>query len=167
MGQMDLMTGEVPASDIPIPHALASLGLTMEDLAALARGGFVAAEFRHLAGPYYKLRWRRDRQQHVRYLGRDPARAVAVRAALEDLQQPLRLSRELARRVKEARRRLQGVKQMLASHLAGHGIHYHGYMSRQCGRQGEEAASSKSIGDKGRGLCTPSSTVGLEGTRHG
>ena len=55
--------------------ALARLGLGPADRAALARQGFVAAEWRRRGGrrwgPYFKLRWRRGGVQRVRYLGRE------------------------------------------------------------------------------------------------
>ena len=54
---------------------LAGLCLAAEDLRALARQGFVAAEWRGGRGPYFKVRWRVGGRVRVRYLGRDPGRA--------------------------------------------------------------------------------------------
>ena len=89
---------------------LAGLHLAAEDLRALARQGFVAAEWRGGRGPYFKVRWRVGGRVRVRYLGRDPGRAARARAALEAMQWPLRAARLLARLLGEARRRLRDAK---------------------------------------------------------
>ena len=118
-----------------LPTALAALALPAEDLEALTRQGFVAAEPRRRGGrplgPFFKLRWRRSGRQRVRYLGKDPARADAVRAALEGLRRPVRLARQAARLLAEARKRLRQVKQALAPRLAAGGLHLHGYEARR------------------------------------
>ena len=53
---------------------LADLGLTEQDYGALAQQGFVSHEYRGIAGPYYKLRFRLAGQQCTRYLGSDQPR---------------------------------------------------------------------------------------------
>ena len=77
-----------------------------------------------------------DGRQRVLYLGRDSTRAEEVRAALEELRVPLRLARWLSLQMKEARRGLQEVRDMVAPHLAVHGLHYHGYAARGRVRRG-------------------------------
>ena len=66
------------------PDPFAGLRLTAADRNALARQGAVVAEYRSRQGrrwgPYFKLRWRHDGRQQVRYLGRDPALAKSIRA---------------------------------------------------------------------------------------
>ena len=96
----DQLAVERPATGQPavrsledrFPH-LASLNLHAGDWAALARQGFVAAE-RRGDRYYFKLRFRRQAAQIVRYLG-SAARANAVRAELEVLQADTRGQREL------------------------------------------------------------------------
>src|SRR5262249_19393729 len=116
-----------------------------DDQRALARQGFVAAEFRgrggRRQGPYFKLRWRQDGRQRVRYLGREGGRAEQVRAALADLQRPLRLAREIAGLMAEARGRLRHVKQLVEPGLASRGRYFHGYTAR---REGQPAANQQS-----------------------
>ncbi len=113
---------------------LGSLGLPENVHQALARQGFVAAEFRGEGstrrGPYYKLRWREGRRQRVKYLGRDPALAERIRAAVEYLQRPRRLIRMALRLIVEARRGLRRAKDSLQSRAATCGRKYHGYTSR-------------------------------------
>ncbi len=71
---------------------LLRLGLTRNDIAALRRQGFIAAEYcvrgGRRFGPYFKLRWRCGGRQRVRYLGRDCRLAEAVAAAVKQLQEP-------------------------------------------------------------------------------
>jgi hypothetical protein len=110
---------------------LASLKLSPEDMQALARQGFVAVEFRDHRGPYYKLRWRRGGRQCVRYLGSDPDRAQQVRAALDALQAPHRIGRQVVRLLAEARKRLLEMKRSLTPLAATRGLHYHGYTLRR------------------------------------
>jgi hypothetical protein len=130
---------------------LAGLGLAAEDLRALARQGFVAAEARRGRGPYYKLRWRRGGRQRVRYLGRDPGRAARARAALEALQRPLRAARLLARLLGEARRRLREARRLLTPRAEARGLRYHGYTARRpAPRAGRDAGDLGSLG------CCPS-----------
>src|SRR5262249_54797264 len=104
---------------------LASLRLSAADIQALTRQGFVAVEYRQQRGPYHKLRWRADGRQHVRYLGKDPRRAEAIRMLLHELQEPRHLHRELAALSEEARGQLQEAKRLLAAPARAHGYHYH------------------------------------------
>ena len=111
--------------------ALAGLRLHPADLRALARQGFVSAEFRGGRGPSYKLRWRRNGRRRVRCLGRDAGRAARVRAELERLRRPLRAARLAARLMAEAHKRLRRAKRLLAARAAAQGYHYHGYAARR------------------------------------
>jgi hypothetical protein len=151
----------------PLPTALAALALPAEDLEALTRQGFVAAEPRQrsgrLLGPFFKLRWRRSGRQRVCYLGKSPARADAVRAALEAIQRPLRLARQVARLLAEARKRLRQVKQALAPHLAANGLHLHGYAAR---RTSASAVAKEQNADKESYLVGPAGPL-TEEISHG
>jgi hypothetical protein len=113
---------------------LGQLGFRAEEMAALARQGSVSLEIRLRkgvpAGPYYKLRWRQQGRQRVKYLGCDPARASAVRAALLQLQASRRQAREVRRGFKQIRAYWAAQKQVLQL-LLGPGFYFHGYCIRQ------------------------------------
>ena len=113
-------------ADLP---ALADLGLDDEDLDALARQGFVAVE-RRREQTYFKLRYRCDGRQRVRYVGgRD--RAQAVQAALEALQSDVRLRRRLVALCQVATRSLRDAKDTLEPLLEARGLHFHGRAIRK------------------------------------
>ena len=116
-------------------EVLTGLGLSRADVEGLQRQGFVAPEFRVdqgvRRGPYYKLRWRINGRQRVKYLGRSAAQAEAVASAVAHLQQPRVRERHLARQMAEARRKLTQAKQTMAAALAAEGKYYHGYTSRR------------------------------------
>src|SRR5256885_3352521 len=98
-------------------NPLADLGLSTAEYQALTEQGFVAAERRQhngrVCGPYYKLRWRLNGRQKVRYLGRDHGHAERVRAALADLQRPAHLLRQVVRWLHQAREQLREIKAIL------------------------------------------------------
>lgn len=123
------------ANLIPVVDPLAGLRLTDADRTALGCQGFVATEYRtrhgRRWGPYFRLHWRRDGRQHVRYLGCDATRAQAVRAVLADLHRPQALARELAQLQQRARARLRRIKTLLQPQLDAQGFHLHGYVARQ------------------------------------
>ncbi len=89
---------------------LGRLRLGAEELAALARQGFVCGEGRGPGLARYKLRFRCAGRQRVKYLGSDPARAGRVRQELGALQALSRLDRRLARGTRAANRALRAVK---------------------------------------------------------
>ncbi len=101
-----------------------------EELAALCRQGFVSEE-RRGKRLYYKLRFRCNGKQRVRYLGRDAARAAEVREELWKLQEPRRTELELARLDRTARRMLREAKATLAPLLAEEGFTFHGNAVRR------------------------------------
>jgi hypothetical protein len=114
-------SGKVPA--------LASLGLTAEDLASLATQGFVSVESR---GPQsiYKLRYRRAGRQRVRYIaGAD--QATRVRGELDVLQQEVRLRRRATAVRRAAYAVLQRTKRELAPQLDQLGCTLHGIAVRR------------------------------------
>jgi hypothetical protein len=118
---------------------LAALGLSALDQQALARQGFVAAEYRpgqgRRLGPYFKLRWRRDGRQQVRYLGCDLDWARQIQAALANLQRPRQLIRQVNGLMKEARKRLHQAKDLLEPRLGEGGQYYHGYTARRSAKE--------------------------------
>jgi hypothetical protein len=126
--------GAPPSS--PQPDPLADLGLSVEDRQALARQGFVAEEYRSgrrgRRGPYYRLHWRHQGRQRVRYLGKDLARAEQVKTALVAMQSSQRLLHQVAQWLAEVQKSLQRAKQILEPHLAEQGWRFHGYAGRRC-----------------------------------
>jgi hypothetical protein len=107
-------------------HHLVDLGLSAAEQAALARQGFIAPEYRHQKGPYYRLHFRLDGRQTTRYLGCDSTVIPTLRAELADLQRLTHLDRELGQRCRQARRLLRATKKRLAPDLQRAGYHYHG-----------------------------------------
>ena len=78
----------VSAFNLADPSPWRGLRLTEADLQSLSRQGCVSAERPSSGsrrGTVFKLRWRLGRKQRVRYLGRDPGRANAVRIMLKAL----------------------------------------------------------------------------------
>jgi len=108
------------------------LGLTAEDLAALARQGSIHGEYRRGCGPYYKLRFRRaDGRQAVRYLGNDPLLVEALREELRGLRRPREQQTKLSNLTKDARRLMRRSKQQLTDELHAVGYHFHGLTIRK------------------------------------
>lgn len=111
------------------------LDLDERDLAAIARQGFVAVEFRRRSGrrcgPYYKLRWRVAGRQRVRYLGRNPVLVEHVQAALAAWQAPRRAQRASVALLRAARRALRAAKAAAAPRLVQEGQYFHGYSVRR------------------------------------
>ena len=104
---------------------IASLGLDETELAALSCQGFVSSE-RRGGRTYYKVRYRRNRRQCVKYLGRDPEKAAAVRHELAQLQADAHRWRRLSRLERETRRALRAAKRQLRPLLNGTGWEFHG-----------------------------------------
>ena len=77
---------------------LIGLGLSVEEIAALRRQGFVSREQRR-GRTLFKLRFRMpsERGQHVRYLGGDPAVAEAVRRELGQIQRVRKMDLKLGK----------------------------------------------------------------------
>jgi hypothetical protein len=127
--------GQPTYANSTLPDNWVALRLTLEDYLALARQGFVAAEYREAGGrrlgPYYRLHWRREGRQQVRYLGSDPARAEAIRAALAELQQARHLELHLRRVVARAAACRRAGRRQLAPLLAERGLHLHGTAIRR------------------------------------
>lgn len=111
-------------------QSLADLKLTPKDLAALAQQGFVVAEYREGRGPFFKLRFRRDGKQIVRYLGQSPDVAAAIRHELDVLRQDHQRLRRLLRWQAAARLAIRNSKAALQKHLGGTAYYYHGFAIR-------------------------------------
>lgn len=120
-----------PAEVAPRVHGLKSLSLTAAERTALARQGSVSAESRHRAGTVYKLRFRVNGRQVVKYLGTDPAAAAVVRRELEQLQRAVRTRTVSRRLVRSARALLRDNKQALRPEFERAGFFFHGYAVRR------------------------------------
>jgi hypothetical protein len=104
--------------------------LTGADLAALRRQGFVSTE-RRGDRIHFKLRFRRGRQQLVRYIGSDPDKAQAVQRELEQLQDDRKKELELSRLTEKAKKLLRESKRVLAPLLDKEGFAFHGRQIRR------------------------------------
>jgi len=111
--------------------ALASLGLTADELGALRRQGFVCREDRGRGRVYAKLRYRIHGRQHVRYLGKDEAFIHQVEQELAQLQAVIQLDRALGKLAREASRVLRSVKPKVESLLNENGYGFHGLAVRK------------------------------------
>jgi hypothetical protein len=114
---------------------LAELGLTDEDVLALANQGFLTAEYRDYCGtrlgPYFKLRWRSNGRQRVKYLGRDVNRAEVISNAIANLREGKRIQEQLAELVAEARQSLRRAKQAMDTTMANQDRYFHGFTGRK------------------------------------
>lgn len=113
-------------------ESLADLDFTQEQWTSLARQGNVTAEYRNGRGPYYKLRFRVQGKQVVRYLGICKNLAAKIAQELEDLQENHHLALRLNRLVKVARISLRDTKQMMLPTVEAAGFHFHGMAIRRC-----------------------------------
>ena len=118
------------SSGAPTP-GLAALGLSNEELCALARQGFVGGEYRGRRGPYFKLRFRVARRQIVKYLGNDVVVAKGIQQEVILLQAEHRLSRQLQRLTMQAREVLRETKLILRDDVRAAGFDFHGLAVRQ------------------------------------
>jgi hypothetical protein len=151
---------ETPTAPIAQP-TLARLRMSVDDWQALARNGFVAAEFRfrggRRCGPYFRLHWRAGRQRS-RYLGMDPHRAEQIRAELDAWQSDRQQTRRLAQLLREVRTRLYRVKDLLAPAVAERGWTFHGYVVRRRGRTSREAYGQDKKKPSTISLCSTEET---------
>jgi hypothetical protein len=108
--------------------ALAGLQLSNVDLQRLTQQGFVSRETRR-GNACFKLRFRRDGNQHVKYLS--AGQAAAVRAELAELQGATRFKQNLAAATRAARQVLCQSKRNLQPVLATRGWAFHGLAIRR------------------------------------
>jgi hypothetical protein len=110
---------------------LASLGLTNDQIAALTKQGSICADVRSDGQVYYKLRFRLDGRQHVRYLGNVSEFVERVRAELGRLQHRARLRQQLGQLTRAAGRNLRAAKSRLEPLLGDAGFAFHGMAVRK------------------------------------
>jgi hypothetical protein len=112
-------------------RCLAELGLGAADQAALARRGFISREIRGRGTAVYKLRFRRDGRQHVRYLGTDAGGVRRVQEAVRELQAERRIELDRGRLHRDAAKLLRDGKRRLEKPLAAVGLRFHGRSIRR------------------------------------
>jgi hypothetical protein len=110
--------------------ALAALKLSDRELAALRRQGTVSAERRGNT-TIYKLRFRMNGRQQMRYLGIHERLANSVEAELDVLQREVRLQRRRAALGRAASNQLKSAKLTLQPLLESRGFHFHGLAVRK------------------------------------
>lgn len=113
------------------------LGLTSEELRALKRQGFVSQEARSKHTTVFKLRFRLNGRQNVRYLGTDPEQARLIKEELRQLQRARQIDAQLRTLTDEARRVLRAGPEQLESLVRQAGFMFHGRMIR-CPRKGRK-----------------------------
>ena len=114
----------------PTKPALATLGLSPMELAALATQGFVCAEYQGNGHVYHKLRFRLGGRQRVRYLGKDREFIDCVRKELDGLQKSTRLRHELGRLVLAGKHTVRVAKKQMEPLLRKAGFAFHGLTIR-------------------------------------
>lgn len=129
-----------PTAAVESPSGLEALSLTAEELGALAQQGFVAAEHRGQHGPFFKLRFRVQGRQRVKYLGKDAAVAEHVQREVLELQREHRLTKKMHRITIEARKILRQTKLDLQPVVAAAGLTFHGYDVRRTRARGGKLA---------------------------
>jgi hypothetical protein len=112
----------------PFP-LLNRLALSDEELNALTRQGFIRSE-RRGRRTVFRLRYRVDGRQHVRYIS--PRDVEALEAELATLQRRVRARRHLRSIAVLARQALRDRKMTLAPLLEARGLHFHGHQIRPC-----------------------------------
>lgn len=110
--------------------ALGRLRLLDREWDALCCQGFVSGEQRG-EKVIYKLRFRLDAKQYVRYIASDQERARAVQAELDVLQRHVQLRRDLAKQGRIAALKLKDAKLKLQPWLEVRGFHFHGLAFRK------------------------------------
>ena len=128
--ERDSATNQSAISDAESVNLLNCLGLTEDQIAALRQQGFVARERRHGRSEVFKLRFRINGQQQVRYLGTSPLEATRVALALKALQKAKRLRREMQRLQRESQAVLKATKKLLGPALEAAGFRFHGLSVR-------------------------------------
>jgi len=113
------------------PTGLASLKLTEEDLMMLTRQGFISCETRPGRTPRFKLRFRREGKQVVRYIGCDAGQAKSLREELAELQMRRKAERRLSAVTRQARHVLRQAKRKLEPTFHEHGLAFHGLTVRR------------------------------------
>ena len=114
-------------------QGLSRLKLSADEIEELKSQGFVAEERRGKT-VYFKLRFRLQGRQRVKYLGRDVAFVNMIRQELAVIQTPRRTLQHVERCGQHARTSLRQMKSELTPMLASYGYHFHGMAIRKTRR---------------------------------
>ena len=132
---MSLQAGAVnPLPSLSSSNFWSRFRISSEETKALAKQGFVSAERRGPNCTVYKLRFRRDGRQQVRYLGTSTELATAVEQELEKLQQTVRQNQQMFELYEAMRKQLAEVKVTLRPLLLSKGFSFHGFSVRKTRR---------------------------------
>ena len=110
---------------------LQSLDLEPEHWELLSRQGFVCSELRGRGRRYFKLRYRQQGRQVVRYLGIDPVRAARAAAELNQLQAVHHQLQACGRAWRAFRIKLRQAKWRMQPLLLQLGLVFHGNQIRR------------------------------------
>ena len=115
-------------------HPLRALQYIEEHREQFVRQGCVVASHRKVGerinGPYFRLAFRGEGQQHSIYIGRDPQAAEAVRTALNQLHALRRRQLLFDKWERDARRTLRLAKIQADFHIRPLGLRFHGFEIR-------------------------------------
>jgi hypothetical protein len=121
-----MISESIDLLDFPL---LSRLRLNGEELIALSQQGTVRSEMRGTK-KIFRLRFRVDGRQHVRYVR--PCDAAALEAEVESLQKTVRARRNLNRVARAGRDMLRERKRSLTPLLEESGYRFHGHQIRKC-----------------------------------
>lgn len=113
-----------------VAAGLEALRLGSEEIAALRQQGFVAGEVR-TGRVIYKLRFRLQGRQRVRYLGTDADKAVCVERLIQTLQRGRRIKKQLRDLNHDLTEKLGETKRRLEPFLDRAGLKFHGLAIRR------------------------------------
>lgn len=111
-------------------HSLNQLSLDDAERVAVRSNGFIACEQRRYSR-VYKLRFRVQGQQRVRYLGIDPAAAELLQKELAVWQAGPRAERALREAERNARQAIREIKSRLEPDVVAAGLKFHGRTIRR------------------------------------
>jgi hypothetical protein len=132
--------------------ALDSLQFAPNELAALRRQGFVTAEPRTANTTVFKLRFRIEWRQRVRYLGTDAKFAAAVENELNVHRRSQRQARELRALAIQAKAMLRNGKRRLVADLDKVGYRFHGHALRRSRKPIANDTGDQSMMSEGRSI---------------
>jgi hypothetical protein len=136
--------GQATAHNNNCPEAaFRRLGLIEVEIAGLARQGFVRSEERDGGVRVFKLRFRAEGRQRVKFLGRDAGQAAAIERALAELQATRRNELKLRRLNREAAKVLRESKRVLVPLVTQAGFRFHGLEIRKPRRSAAALEESK------------------------
>ncbi len=123
-------TNQSAVSEAESVDLLKRLGLTEGEIAELRQQGFMAHERRRGQSDVFKLRFRINGRQQVRYVGTSPIEAKRVELAVKTLQRAKRAQCEMRKLQQESRVGLKAAKSLLSPVLKAAGYQFHGLSVR-------------------------------------